>query len=227
MGNQYHPIHPRIIHRIVSSSPFQHIQVSLLALLSSYVAAQDIDNNDVPTQCRSVCANIVTLTQNCDRQNHDNDSGYISCVCNSTNAATEIPACEACVANFDRNDGADNDVNDLVRSCSFSRTTYMSMTGTPTGSTSGGPTAAGSSQTTLTGSETSPAVTGSASSAINSLSSVLSTATNSEQVASASSSIASLTSAAANPTDTSAASANSVKAAGVFGAVVLGMIGLA
>merc|ERR1712193_7422 len=178
----------------ISTHPFimQLIQVSLLALLSSYVAAQDIDNNDVPTQCRSVCANIVTLTQN-----------------------------------FDRNDGADNDVNDLVRSCSFSRTTYMSMTGTPTGSTSGGPTAAGSSQTTLTGSETSPAVTGSASSAINSLSSVLSTATNSEQVASASSSIASLTSAAANPTDTSAASANSVKAAGVFGAVVLGMIGLA
>ncbi|KAK0103462.1 hypothetical protein ONS95_005485 [Cadophora gregata] len=204
----------------------QLIQVSLLALLSSYVAAQDVDNDDVPIQCRSVCTSIVTLTQDCDRLHDDNDRSYLDCVCNGTNAATEIPVCEACVANFDR-DGADNDVNDLVRSCSFSRTTYVSMTASPTASTSGGPTAAGGSQTTLTGSQTSPAVTESASSVINSLSSVLSSATNSEQIASVSSSIASLTSAAANPTDTSAASANSVKAAGVFGAVVLGMIGLA
>ncbi|KAH7346565.1 hypothetical protein BKA65DRAFT_384601, partial [Rhexocercosporidium sp. MPI-PUGE-AT-0058] len=102
----------------------QLIKVSVLALLSSYVAAQDIDNNDVPPQCRTVCATVVNLTETCDRQNNDNDSGYINCVCSGTNAAAEIPACEACIANFDRNDGSDNDVNDLVRSCSFSRTSY-------------------------------------------------------------------------------------------------------
>ncbi|KAH6713771.1 hypothetical protein BKA61DRAFT_483470 [Leptodontidium sp. MPI-SDFR-AT-0119] len=149
----------------------QLIKVSVLALLSSYVTAQDIDNNDVPSQCRAVCANVITLTQTCDRQNDDRDRNFINCVCSSANAAAEIPACEACVANFDRNDGADNDVNDLVRSCSFSRTSY--------------------------------------------------------RIASASSSLASLTSAAASPTDTSAASANSVKAAGVFGALFLGVLGLA
>ncbi|KAL2069690.1 hypothetical protein VTL71DRAFT_14369 [Oculimacula yallundae] len=207
----------------------QLIKLSVLALLSSYVAAQDIDNNDVPLQCRSVCASVVTLSETCDRQNNDNDSGFINCVCTGSNAASIIPACEACVANFDRNDGADNDVNDLVRSCSFSRASYTSMTGPPTPSASGVPgTAAGPGPlTTLTGSQSSiiPAVTGSASSAIQSLSSVA--ATNSQQAASASSAIASLSSAATVPTPTSAASANSIKAVGIVGALFWGFIGLA
>ncbi|KAH9208724.1 hypothetical protein DL95DRAFT_395042 [Leptodontidium sp. 2 PMI_412] len=210
----------------------QLIKVSVLALLSSYVTAQDIDNNDVPSQCRAVCANVITLTQTCDRQNDDRDRNFINCVCSSANAAAEIPACEACVANFDRNDGADNDVNDLVRSCSFSRTSYVSMTGSPTASVSGSSTTgAGGVLTTLTGTQSTstPAITGSASSATASLSSVLTglSASSSERIASASSSLASLTSAAASPTDTSAASANSVKAAGVFGALFLGVLGLA
>ncbi len=57
-----------------------------------------------------ITLSVITLTQTCDRQNDDNDNGYINCVCSSTNAASEIPACEACVANFDRNDGHDNGI---------------------------------------------------------------------------------------------------------------------
>ncbi|KAF2107496.1 hypothetical protein BDV96DRAFT_506104 [Lophiotrema nucula] len=98
--------------------------------LFSLGLAQDIDDNDVPQQCRAVCASIVTLTQNCDDQNNN----FINCVCSTSGADTQLPLCEACVAQFD-NDGHDNvspfkntnsytDVNDLVRSCSFSTTTY-------------------------------------------------------------------------------------------------------
>ncbi|CZT46111.1 uncharacterized protein RSE6_06497 [Rhynchosporium secalis] len=199
----------------------QLVKVSILALLSGYVAAQDIDDNDVPQQCRSVCASVVTLTETCDRQNNDNDSGFINCVCTGTNAASIIPACEACVANFDRNDGADNDVNDFVRSCSFARTAYTSMSGSPTDIASVRPgTAAGVPLATLTGSQSSstPVVTGSASTV---------TPGNTNAANSASSSTASLSSAAAGPSNTNAASANGVKAVGVVGALFLGFIGLA
>ena len=33
----------------------QFLKISALALLSSYVAAQDIDLNDLPEECRAVC----------------------------------------------------------------------------------------------------------------------------------------------------------------------------
>jgi hypothetical protein len=86
------------------------ISISFLALGSIFVTAQDIDNNDVPSECRSVCASVVSLTTTCDAQNDDDDSGYINCVCSGPNATTEIPACEACVANYDTNDGHDNGI---------------------------------------------------------------------------------------------------------------------
>ncbi|EHK98486.1 hypothetical protein M7I_5690 [Glarea lozoyensis 74030] len=103
----------------------QLIKISLLALLSGYAAAQDIDDNDVPTECRAVCQVVTQLTQQCDTQNNDIDSGYINCVCSYNNAASLIPACEACIANYDTNDGHDNDVNDLIRSCSFTTTVFQ------------------------------------------------------------------------------------------------------
>ncbi|KAF2795316.1 hypothetical protein K505DRAFT_416545 [Melanomma pulvis-pyrius CBS 109.77] len=95
------------------------------ALSTVGLAQQDIDNNDIPTQCSVVCSGLVQLTQTCDEQNNndDNDRNYLNCVCNSTGVSAQLPLCEACVATFD-NDGRDTDVNDLLTSCSFSTTTF-------------------------------------------------------------------------------------------------------
>ncbi|ORY16162.1 hypothetical protein BCR34DRAFT_597955 [Clohesyomyces aquaticus] len=101
------------------------LQNVLFALVFSGLGlAQDIDDDGVPSQCRSVCSSVVSLTETCDRQNGDDDRGFINCVCSANNANVQIPFCEACVAQFDPNDGHDNDMNDLARSCSFSTTSY-------------------------------------------------------------------------------------------------------
>lgn len=84
------------------------MQFKALALFSALAAvglAQDIDNNDVPNACRSVCQSTVDLTTQCDRQTDDDDQSYLNCVCSTTNASSFIPECEACVA---ANDEADN-----------------------------------------------------------------------------------------------------------------------
>ncbi|KAF2181688.1 hypothetical protein K469DRAFT_752581 [Zopfia rhizophila CBS 207.26] len=91
--------------------------------LSALSLAQDVDNNDIPSQCTAVCSDVVSLSRTCDQQNDDNDTGYRNCVCNANNANTQIPLCEACVSQFD-NDRNDNDVNDLLRACAFSTTSY-------------------------------------------------------------------------------------------------------
>ncbi|OJD34356.1 gpi anchored protein [Diplodia corticola] len=113
------------------------MQFKVLALLSALAAigsAQDIDNNDVPNTCRSVCQSTIDLTTQCDRQTDDDDEGYINCVCSTTNASSFIPECEACVA---ANDEADNDVRDIVRSCSFTQvSTWNSGTATGTATSS-------------------------------------------------------------------------------------------
>ncbi|KAF7594161.1 hypothetical protein BBP40_010010 [Aspergillus hancockii] len=116
-------------------------------LLSSVVAAADIDANDVPSICQQVCAPVVSLTASCDRKTNDDDTQEIDCICKESKAATSIPLCEACVAQNSR-DGHDNDANDLIRSCSFSTTSYnptaiatsqdaSAMTSSPTSSRGG------------------------------------------------------------------------------------------
>ncbi|KAB2580995.1 hypothetical protein BFW01_g6665 [Lasiodiplodia theobromae] len=113
------------------------MQFKTLALFSALAAAglaQDIDNNDVPNACRSVCQSTVDLTTQCDRQTDDDDQSYLNCVCSTTNASSFIPECEACVA---ANDEADNDVRDIVRSCSFTQvSTWNSGTATGTATSS-------------------------------------------------------------------------------------------
>ncbi len=100
--------------------------VFLALTLSAMGLAQEIDNGDIPRQCSAICAPIVTLARDCDRQNNDNDRGERDCICNAQGASTQLPACEACVTAFDNDDDnpSDNDVNDLLRSCNFSTTTY-------------------------------------------------------------------------------------------------------
>lgn len=38
-----------------------------VALMTAAIA-QEIDNDDVPMQCRAVCASIVSVAQQCDNQ---------------------------------------------------------------------------------------------------------------------------------------------------------------
>lgn len=127
----------------------QYKALALLAALVAVGSTQDIDNNDVPNVCRSVCQTTVDLTTQCDRQNDDDDSGFISCVCSTSNANSFIPECEACVA---ANDEADNDVRDLVRSCSFTQvsTWNSASTGTATSGTSSASITLASSATAVT-----------------------------------------------------------------------------
>jgi len=99
-----------------------HFQkLAIVFALSAIGLAQDVDNDDVPMQCRDVCASVVTLTRDCDNSTTD-DAAERQCICNGQNANTAIPLCAACIV---QNGGElDNDVSDIVRECSFSTTSY-------------------------------------------------------------------------------------------------------
>lgn len=84
-----------------------HVALATLTVFAASTTAQDVDYNDLPTQCQSACAPVVTLTQQCDQQHHDDDNGQLQCVCSTNNANTTIPLCEACYAMYDP-DGHDN-----------------------------------------------------------------------------------------------------------------------
>ncbi|CZT25280.1 uncharacterized protein RCC_11008 [Ramularia collo-cygni] len=105
---------------------------ALVFAFTSLAFAQDVDYNDLPSQCTQVCDPVVRLTQQCDQGRSDADQ--LSCVCQATNAAALLPACEACYAMFD-SDGHDNDVNDLVSKCSFTTTSYVAAATTPASQT--------------------------------------------------------------------------------------------
>ncbi|KAF2004479.1 hypothetical protein P154DRAFT_386323, partial [Amniculicola lignicola CBS 123094] len=98
-------------------------QLLLTVLFTSLAITQDIDDNDIPNACRTTCANVVSTVQDCDQQFNDGNAAYLNCLCNPQEMTIQIPLCEACVAAND-DDGHNNDVNDILRSCSFSTTTY-------------------------------------------------------------------------------------------------------
>merc|ERR1712080_236712 len=101
------------------------IFVGLAAL--SVVKAQEFDNNDVPMQCRSVCQAMVDAARNCDNTN-SGDRQEVDCICNTQGASTQLPECAACVRQYDTDDDDDdndeNDVDEVMRSCGFSSTTF-------------------------------------------------------------------------------------------------------
>lgn len=79
---------------------------SALALAAS-VLAQDIDSNDVPSQCTDACASVVSLTARCDKSTNDDDSAERKCVCDDPNASKSVPNCAACLDKYSK-DGKDN-----------------------------------------------------------------------------------------------------------------------
>ncbi|KAI4650989.1 hypothetical protein J4E93_003347 [Alternaria ventricosa] len=99
-----------------------HFQkLAIVFALSAIGLAQDVDRDDVPQQCRQVCDSVTRLTRDCDNSTND-DMAERQCICNGQNANTAVPLCAACIM---QNGGEmDNDVNDIVRECSFSTTSY-------------------------------------------------------------------------------------------------------
>ncbi|KAL6708175.1 hypothetical protein ACN47E_003359 [Coniothyrium glycines] len=103
-------------------------KLALVSALTALVAAQDINQDDIPQQCTAVCAEVVSISRRCDDQN-DNDAAELNCICTAPNANTLLPTCEACVAQYDvdtdPNDSFnDNDVLEVLTRCSFSTTTF-------------------------------------------------------------------------------------------------------
>jgi hypothetical protein len=78
-----------------------------LAALST-VVAQEFDNNDVPSVCRSLCDTWVTAARTCDEQ-LDNDRQEVDCICNTPGADTSLAECAACVRTYASDDDDDED----------------------------------------------------------------------------------------------------------------------
>ncbi|OGE55400.1 hypothetical protein PENARI_c004G02645 [Penicillium arizonense] len=102
---------------------------SVLALAAS-VVAQDVDSSDIPSQCKDVCAPVVSLTSTCDKKASNDDAAEMKCVCNDPRASKSVPDCAACLDTYSK-DGKNNDANDLVRQCSFTSTTYDAIASSP------------------------------------------------------------------------------------------------
>ncbi|KAI8940794.1 hypothetical protein NX059_002058 [Plenodomus lindquistii] len=122
-------------------------KLAIISALTALVAGQDVDQNDVPSQCTAICADTVALTRRCDDTNRDDDAAELNCVCTANNASTFIPACDACVEQFRRPDADDlddttpdvSDVREILTRCNFSTTTYNSAapSATPSGAAGG------------------------------------------------------------------------------------------
>jgi hypothetical protein len=78
-----------------------------LSLLASLATAGDIDANDLPSQCKQVCAPIVSLTASCEAKIHDDDTAELNCICKDSKAASSLSMCDACISNYSK-DGRDN-----------------------------------------------------------------------------------------------------------------------
>ncbi|KAF1918785.1 hypothetical protein BDU57DRAFT_511532 [Ampelomyces quisqualis] len=107
-----------------------HFQtLSTFSAILAVVAAQKVEQSDIPSQCNNVCADLVSTAQRCDRENNDNDPAELQCICTSQNANTLVPDCELCVRqnNRDNDNDDDNDVYDVLTSCSFQRAQQTSM----------------------------------------------------------------------------------------------------
>src|SRR4051812_17565277 len=72
------------------------VSLSLLASL----AAGDIDANDLPSQCKQVCAPIVSLTASCVAKTHGDDTAELNCICKDSKAASSLSMCDAVMLVF-------------------------------------------------------------------------------------------------------------------------------
>ncbi|CAK4034835.1 Hypothetical predicted protein [Lecanosticta acicola] len=80
-------------------SPRLLLTLAATALLA--VHAQNIDDNDIPNQCRDTCRPVKRLSDGCRKNNNGNDDfsnpGFAQCVCNSPTSKDDIVTCNNCV----------------------------------------------------------------------------------------------------------------------------------
>lgn len=74
-------------------------------LLASFVAA-DVEDDEVPKECKEVCAPVVSITESCDNKT-DDDKKETECVCKGKDMSSILPLCDACIAQ-NSDDGHDN-----------------------------------------------------------------------------------------------------------------------
>ncbi|KAJ5242995.1 uncharacterized protein N7469_001322 [Penicillium citrinum] len=58
--------------------------------LATYVVAGDVDANDLPSQCKDVCAPVVSLTSSCDSKTNDDDTAELNCICKDPPSSKEF-----------------------------------------------------------------------------------------------------------------------------------------
>ncbi|KAF2031396.1 hypothetical protein EK21DRAFT_110994 [Setomelanomma holmii] len=105
-------------------------KLAIFSALEVFAAAQDINQDDIPQQCTAVCVGVVSISRRCDDTTND-DRAELDCICRAPNANVLVPACEACVAEFDNDDTDmddnsvdDNDVLEVLTRCNFTTTAY-------------------------------------------------------------------------------------------------------
>lgn len=92
----------------------QSISVSAFALsLLCTIKAQGVDN-EFPFVCQSICQPVVTLADQCNTGDGDDDQDDGDCLCGSTAAATQVPQCQACLFINDQNNGRDNGIDPVL-----------------------------------------------------------------------------------------------------------------
>ncbi|KXT01893.1 hypothetical protein AC578_2170 [Pseudocercospora eumusae] len=130
---------------------------AVLAAAIAVVRSEDLEPNDVPPECRSICQPAIDLENSCDRQfddddndNNNSDQQYRDCVCKAQNANQALSACQNCVVQYpnyfidaDDNDTDDNDIEEWLRDCGFSTATNQTGTAGVTPSPTRGPGATG------------------------------------------------------------------------------------
>ncbi|KAG8161187.1 hypothetical protein KVR01_009451 [Diaporthe batatas] len=107
--------------------PFSFLTLGIL------VAAEDIEEHDVPQACVSDCRSLIDLSARCESST-DGDSAFNDCVCGDTGANSALNSCAACAKQngFTAND--DNDVASLMADCGLDFNAASASGGNNTGS---------------------------------------------------------------------------------------------
>jgi hypothetical protein len=105
---QYSPNRQQQHQSVIKMRFRQFLALSSLMLAGNLALAAELDRDDVPDMCRTVCEPVVSAAARCDRDN-DNDTSEMNCICNSDQADTRVPQCEACIAQYRSDHPRDDD----------------------------------------------------------------------------------------------------------------------
>ncbi|PKS07146.1 hypothetical protein jhhlp_005746 [Lomentospora prolificans] len=105
-------------------------------LLLPALSDLQLDSDDVPQNCFSVCSPVVELTHICDSDDDavggSETEGLLErqCICtnNSFDVANRTAQCAACLSQSGQNDDNLDDINDIMSACGFQSTTFNNVT---------------------------------------------------------------------------------------------------